>query len=38
MEAVRIRLEQIQKTFHHRIKGDVTAVDNVSLEVAPGSS
>ena len=36
MEAVRIRLEQIQKTFHHRIKGEVTAVDNVSLDVAPG--
>ena len=36
MEAVRIRLEQIQKTFVHRIKGEVTAVDNVSLEVAPG--
>ena len=36
MEAVRIRLEQIQKTFLHRIKGEVTAVDNVSLEVAPG--
>ncbi len=36
MEAVRIRLEQIQKTFFHRIKGAVTAVDNVSLEVEPG--
>ena len=36
MEAVRIRLEQIQKTFLHRIKGAVTAVDNVSLEVEPG--
>jgi iron(III) transport system ATP-binding protein len=36
MEAVRIRLEQIQKTFVHRIKGEVTAVDNVSLDVAPG--
>lgn len=36
MEAVRIRLEAIQKTFFHRIKGAVTAVDNVSLEVEPG--
>ena len=36
MEAVRIRLEQIQKTFIHRIKGEVTAVDNVSLDVTPG--
>jgi ABC-type Fe3+/spermidine/putrescine transport system ATPase subunit len=36
MEAVRIRLEQIQKTFIHRIKGEVTAVDNVSLDVEPG--
>jgi ABC-type Fe3+/spermidine/putrescine transport system ATPase subunit len=36
MEAVRIRLEQIHKTFLHRIKGEVTAVKNVSLEVEPG--
>ena len=36
MEAVRIRLEQIQKTFIHRIKGEVTAVNNVSLDVEPG--
>ena len=36
METVRIRLEQIQKTFIHRIKGEVTAVDNVSLDVEPG--
>ena len=36
MEAVRIRLEQINKTFLHRIKGEVTAVKNVSLEVEPG--
>ncbi len=36
MEAVRIRLEKIQKTFIHRIKGEVTAVDNVSLDVEPG--
>jgi len=36
MEAVRIRLDAIQKTFFHRIKGEVTAVENVSLEVEPG--
>jgi ABC-type Fe3+/spermidine/putrescine transport system ATPase subunit len=36
MEAVRIRLEAIQKTFFHRIRGAVTAVENVSLEVEPG--
>src|SRR5512136_3283316 len=36
MEAVRIRLEQIHKTFLHRIKGEVAAVKNVSLEVEPG--
>jgi iron(III) transport system ATP-binding protein len=36
MDAVRIRLEAIQKTFLHRIKGEVIAVDNVSLEVEPG--
>ena len=36
MEAVRIRLEQIHKTFLHRIKGEVTAVKNVNLEVEPG--
>src|SRR5512136_1570281 len=36
MEAVRIRLEQIHKTFLHRVKGEVSAVSNVSLFVQPG--
>lgn len=36
MEAVRICLDQISKTFSHRIKGEVTAVSNVTLEVQPG--
>ena len=36
MEAVDIRLEGIRKSFLHRVKGRVTAVDGVSLEVEPG--
>lgn len=36
MEAVSIRLENISKTFIHRIKGKVSAVDQVSLFVEPG--
>ena len=36
MEAVRIRLENISKTFVHRLKGEVSAVDQVSLHVQPG--
>ncbi len=36
MEAVSIRLENISKTFIHRIKGKVSAVDQVSLYVQPG--
>lgn len=36
MEAVRIRLENISKTFVHRLKGEVFAVDQVSLHVQPG--
>ena len=36
MEAVNIRLENISKTFIHRIKGRVSAVDQVSLYVQPG--
>ena len=36
MEAVRIRLENISKTFIHRLKGEVSAVDQVSLHVQPG--
>jgi len=36
VEAVSIRLENISKTFIHRIKGKVSAVDQVSLFVEPG--
>ena len=36
MEAVSIRLENISKTFQHRVKGEVSAVSDVSLEVQPG--
>lgn len=36
MEAVSIRLENISKTFIHRLKGEVSAVDQVSLHVQPG--
>jgi iron(III) transport system ATP-binding protein len=36
VEAVRIRLENISKTFIHRLKGEVSAVDQVSLHVQPG--
>ena len=36
MEAVRIRLENISKTFIHRLKGEVSAVDEVCLDVQPG--
>jgi ABC-type Fe3+/spermidine/putrescine transport system ATPase subunit len=36
VEAVRIRLENISKTFMHRLKGEVSAVDQVSLHVQPG--
>jgi ABC-type Fe3+/spermidine/putrescine transport system ATPase subunit len=36
VEAVSIRLENISKTFIHRIKGKVSAVDQVSLVVEPG--
>ena len=36
MQALRIRLENITKTFLHRVKGRVTAVDDVVLEVLPG--
>ena len=36
MKAVRIRLENISKTFVHRVKGEVSAVDQVSLQVEPG--
>jgi ABC-type Fe3+/spermidine/putrescine transport system ATPase subunit len=33
---VAIRLEAVSKRFHHRVKGDVYAVRDVSLEVRPG--
>jgi len=36
VEAVNIRLDNISKTFIHRIKGEVSAVDQVSLDVEPG--
>ena len=36
MEAVEIRLSSITKTFMHRLRGKITAVDNVSLTVEPG--
>lgn len=36
MKAVSIRLENISKTFTHRVKGKVSAVDRVSLQVEPG--
>jgi len=36
VEAVSIRLENISKTFIHRLKGEVSAVDQVSLHVQPG--
>jgi iron(III) transport system ATP-binding protein len=36
MHALRIHLEHITKTFIHRVKGRVTAVDDVVLDVSPG--
>jgi ABC-type Fe3+/spermidine/putrescine transport system ATPase subunit len=36
VEVVSIRLENISKTFIHRIKGKISAVDQVSLFVEPG--
>ena len=36
MKAVPIRLESISKRFIHRVKGEVSAVDEVSLRVEPG--
>jgi len=36
MPALRIRLEHISKTFLHRVKGRVRAVDDVVLDVFPG--
>ena len=36
MPALRIHLEHISKTFLHRVKGRLTAVDDVVLDVLPG--
>jgi ABC-type Fe3+/spermidine/putrescine transport system ATPase subunit len=36
MEAMAIGLDHISKTFLHRVKGRITAVDDVHLEVQPG--
>jgi iron(III) transport system ATP-binding protein len=36
MEAVTIRLENISKTFIHKVKGTVAAVSDVNLQVQPG--
>jgi iron(III) transport system ATP-binding protein len=36
MEAMAIGLDHITKTFLHRVKGRVTAVDDVHLDVEPG--
>ncbi len=36
MKAVNIRLENISKTFEHKVKGEVTAVSNVNLEIGAG--
>jgi ABC-type Fe3+/spermidine/putrescine transport system ATPase subunit len=36
MEAVNIRLENISKTFIHKVKGEVTAVSDVNLEIGSG--
>jgi len=36
MEAVNIRLENISKTFIHKVKGQVAAVSNVNLQIRPG--
>ena len=36
MQPLSICLEHISKTFVHSVKGRVTAVDDVVLEVVPG--
>jgi ABC-type multidrug transport system fused ATPase/permease subunit len=36
VEAVSIRLNRISKKFSHRVKGEISAVCDVSLEVQPG--
>ena len=36
MEAVSIHLDRISKKFSHRVKGEVSAVSDVSLQVQPG--
>ena len=34
--SIQIRLQGISATFHHERRGDVTAVDNLDLDVRPG--
>jgi spermidine/putrescine ABC transporter ATP-binding subunit len=36
VEAVSIRLDRISKSFQHRVKGLVSAVSDVSLQIEPG--
>jgi iron(III) transport system ATP-binding protein len=36
MQPLRIRIERVSKTFTHPVKGRLTAVDDVDLEIAPG--
>ena len=36
MDAIGIRLEKVSKRFSHRVKGEVYAARDVSLDVAPG--
>jgi iron(III) transport system ATP-binding protein len=36
VEAISIRLHQVCKTFTHRLKGKISAVNNVTLHVQPG--
>ena len=36
MDAAGIRIEQVSKRFSHRVKGEVYAARDVSLDVAPG--
>ena len=36
MESVKITLKDLVKTYIHQVKGTVTAVNNVSLDVQPG--
>ncbi|MDY0092022.1 MAG: ABC transporter ATP-binding protein [Candidatus Vecturithrix sp.] len=36
MKAVNIQLQHISKTFIHKVKGEVAAVNDVNLEIKPG--